>query len=497
MTVPEATTTLRTDGEWRTKYRDLCREFDAAQAMASDLRAALSRILSNYDRSDSPESQRVSQAIAALRDDSAPLNVQLLRQVAEQCARSSRGAPAAWASWQVLLEQLKVPPTQDFALKHLRERGQDHHQDSQWVAQLAALINDCVAVVASSDALDTDSQGTSQWAPLLDWLLLPPDFERRAAQLREALNSGTCEAPVHDIGKFLNDLYAFLRRDLRSLGEYLKTATLNLSSVAGDLQAALQDSQEAANASECLTSKLDTEVAAIDSAINGDLSIPELKAAIDSRVQSIRASVSSYVDNQRGKQADYEQRITELAARVKAFEQESDTLRQEMLVEQEKAYRDPLTQLPNRLAYEERSQLEFVRARRTAAPLTLAILDLDRFKRINDTFGHKVGDKVLRHTAELCRRRTRDSDLLARFGGEEFVALFPDTALPQASQVCEELRHHVELATFQYQGQRVPVTVSVGVAELGPGDTLETLFERADQALYAAKRDGRNRVAGV
>ena len=284
---------------------------------------------------------------------------------------------------------------------------------------------------------------------------------------------------------------------MRGLGEYLKKATLHLNSVEVDLKAALRGSQEVESASVRLTSVLSTEMEAIDRAVNGDLRVSELKETIDTRVRSVRATITAYVDVQRGKQAGYEQCITELATRVRNFEQESDKLRQGLLAEQEKAYRDTLTQLPNRLAYDERAQLEFLRSRRSHAPLTLAVLDLDCFKRINDSFGHKVGDKVLRHAAALCRRRTRATDLLARYGGEEFVALFPDTALAPAAEVCEELRRQVEQATFQYQGQRVPVTVSIGVAELVAGESLEALFERADRALYAAKHAGRNRVVSA
>ena len=497
MAVPEITSTLHFDGEWRTKYRELCREFDDAKSLERDLRTTLAKLLGSFKGGAVGERQVVNESVAALREVTAPLNAARLHQAVDQCLTNTESGPSNWSSLQALVAQLKLPPAQEFALKHLRERGRDGSDQVQWIAQLTALLNEPATIPERADG-DADKRSqASHLASLLDWLLLPPDFERQAAQLRDALSEGESDDPVHDTGSFLNDLYAFLRRDLRGLGEYLKKATLHLNSVEVDLKAALRGSQEVESASVRLTTVLSTEMEAIDRAVNGDLRVSELKETIDTRVRSVRATITAYVDVQRGKQAGYEQCITELATRVRNFEQESDKLRQGLLAEQEKAYRDTLTQLPNRLAYDERAQLEFLRSRRSHAPLTLAVLDLDCFKRINDSFGHKVGDKVLRHAAALCRRRTRATDLLARYGGEEFVALFPDTALAPAAEVCEELRRQVEQATFQYQGQRVPVTVSIGVAELVAGESLEALFERADRALYAAKHAGRNRVVSA
>lgn len=492
MAIPEMTTTLRTDSEWRTKYRDLCREFDTAQAQAGDLRALLLKLLGRFEgQGDPAQIERTGTALASLRDEESPLNLPALRQTIDYCVRSASGASPAWSGWELLLDRLALPTVDALAFKHLRERGAEQCSTAAWVEQLAALINECAA-----DTTPTADPTTlpRELAALFDCLMIPVEFESRAATLREALGAGTCPTPINDVGRFLNDLHAFLRKDLRNLGEYLKTATEHLGSVESDLRIALQDSQDVAEATTRLTSTLATEVAAIDSAMNGELSVADLKLTIDARVTSIRASMTAYVERQHTKQAEYEQRISELAARVRKFEAESQTLRQEVLAEQAKAYRDTLTQLPNRLAYDERSELELARARRGRTPLTMAVLDLDHFKRINDDFGHKVGDKVLRHVAELCRRRIRTTDLLARFGGEEFVALFPDTALASAQQLCEELRRQIEAASFQYQGRRVPVTVSVGIAEAGAGETAEALFERADQALYRAKREGRNRV---
>jgi two-component system cell cycle response regulator len=162
---------------------------------------------------------------------------------------------------------------------------------------------------------------------------------------------------------------------------------------------------------------------------------------------------------------------------------------------------DPLTGLYNRRYFEERLQEEFARARRYRAPLSLAMLDVDFFKRINDTFGHPFGDEVLRAVAQVTRARLREVDLLARYGGEELIALLPETSPADALRACERVREAIEALQLDYSGpdgakQVVRCTASLGLASL-PSPTLQTpedLLRAADECLYAAKGAGRNRV---
>jgi len=141
-------------------------------------------------------------------------------------------------------------------------------------------------------------------------------------------------------------------------------------------------------------------------------------------------------------------------------------------------------------------ETEFVRARRYQRPLSCLMLDLDHFKSINDRHGHAAGDEVLRAAAKACRDSVRELDLLGRFGGEELVALLPETeASIAASVVAERIRRTVEALCVKAGEHTVTVTVSIGVADNASAGSLEELLAAADRALYAAKRLGRNRVA--
>ena len=125
----------------------------------------------------------------------------------------------------------------------------------------------------------------------------------------------------------------------------------------------------------------------------------------------------------------------------------------------------------------------------------MAIIDLDKFKHINDTWGHQAGDRVLQHSAKEVARRLRKQDFIGRYGGEEFVLLLPDTDLAAAHALTDSLRAHIADYRFRYDETRVPVTFSAGVATLTSAADAEAVFGRADKALYEAKSSGRNRVA--
>lgn len=156
---------------------------------------------------------------------------------------------------------------------------------------------------------------------------------------------------------------------------------------------------------------------------------------------------------------------------------------------------DALTGLSNRRHFTEQAERVIERAVFENAPLSLLMLDLDHFKRINDTFGHPAGDRVLRRFAEILQREVRPGDLCGRFGGEEFLVLLPSANMAEARTVAERLRQSVAAEAIDLGEQETRITVSIGIAHLGSSaDNLHSLLQRADRRLYAAKAAGRNRV---
>lgn len=158
------------------------------------------------------------------------------------------------------------------------------------------------------------------------------------------------------------------------------------------------------------------------------------------------------------------------------------------------ALRDPLTGVGNRGALDSSLEREVQLAHRQETPLSLLTIDIDHFKRINDEHGHPVGDCVLQSVAAALTNAVRASDLVYRYGGEEFVVLLTNTAAKDAQMVAERIREAVAESDYECEGHAIQSTISIGVAALKPRETGESLFERADDALYEAKHSGRNRV---
>jgi diguanylate cyclase len=177
--------------------------------------------------------------------------------------------------------------------------------------------------------------------------------------------------------------------------------------------------------------------------------------------------------------------------------QELSAIRVSLDEAEKRAKTDGLTGLANRSAFEDFFRNAQTAVLKNGSPLSVLLIDVDHFKRFNDDFGHGVGDEVLRLIAKVLRERVRDQDLPARYGGEELIAAFPDSDLKACAAVAESIRRSISdcKITRRSTGQALPgITVSIGVAQLRPGEPMADLIERCDQALYKAKDAGRNRV---
>ena len=155
---------------------------------------------------------------------------------------------------------------------------------------------------------------------------------------------------------------------------------------------------------------------------------------------------------------------------------------------------DPLTGTLNRSGLEQTFAREAARADRKQAPLAVALLDIDDFKSINDRHGHQAGDAVLVHLAQVIRRTIRPSDVVVRFGGEEFLFLLPDSGPEQAAAALTRLQHDLDRDALRYANSKLPITFSAGIAVRKTGESRDAVIAHADRALYQAKRAGKRRV---
>ena len=241
---------------------------------------------------------------------------------------------------------------------------------------------------------------------------------------------------------------------------------------------------------ESFQARLDSMRGDVQSATDLDV----LKTSIDGHLETLVRSMQDIHDDGRFASGERDSRLTAMAKRLQELEDESTQVRSQLETQRQLARIDALTGLANRKAFDERIGEEIALARQREAPLALAIADIDHFKRVNDTYGHPAGDRALALFARILRTRVRATDFCARFGGEEFVMMFPATNAAMAAQVVQQVREFVQSCGFSYKGEPVPLTASFGVTEFGRDDDCATMFERADKAMYEAKSNGRNRV---
>jgi diguanylate cyclase (GGDEF)-like protein/PAS domain S-box-containing protein len=196
--------------------------------------------------------------------------------------------------------------------------------------------------------------------------------------------------------------------------------------------------------------------------------------------------------DENGRVIGFQGSVRDITARKQA---EAERLRAAKL--EQIAITDPLTKVYNRRFFYEVAEKEIERAKRSRSPISIIIFDIDHFKNVNDTYGHLTGDQVLINIANLCQRNIRTMDLFARFGGEEFVILMPDTDRVSAQETAERLRELIANTPMAIAGTiEVFIAISLGIANWDHNHPIEinTFLERADQALYQSKRSGRNRV---
>ena len=195
-----------------------------------------------------------------------------------------------------------------------------------------------------------------------------------------------------------------------------------------------------------------------------------------------------------GNIVDYQKDFLTARAEVDRAHNKISRLESELQLMGEKVHEDHLTGILNRRGLDEAYGRETARANRQNTPLCFALLDIDNFKRLNDTHGHKIGDDALIYLVEAVKYTTRSEDVVARYGGEEFVILLPNTDLDEAVMILSRIRRNLTKKFFLHENMRLLITFSAGLAKYQSGEQQEQIFKRADEALYRAKKNGKNQI---
>jgi diguanylate cyclase len=342
----------------------------------------------------------------------------------------------------------------------------------------------------------TLAQAAQAVVRLLERLALDPGTHSRVAEIKTQVLAANSEPALADavdrMAELVNEQLQQIQRDKGEVERTLKQVNEQLDEVAAYLFGEDADRASAQQSGRQLEGEVLGELAGIDASVREASDLDTLRDAVTRRTRAIHTHVNDFREREAARIVAYQERADRMRSRIGELERETVALQQSLRREKRLSVTDALTGIPNRLAWDERIAHEFARWKRFRRPMCIAAWDIDHFKSINDTFGHSAGDKVLYVVAQHLARGVREVDFVSRYGGEEFTMLLLGTRPEDALRVCDALRERVAKLNFHFRQKPIMVTLSCGIAVFGDDDTPETVLERADLAMYEAKRTGRN-----
>ncbi|MGB1262938.1 MAG: GGDEF domain-containing protein [Cognaticolwellia sp.] len=285
-----------------------------------------------------------------------------------------------------------------------------------------------------------------------------------------------------------------LKQERSSAKIFLSTLSETLASVQASVSSTIASTAASNDKNDKINQELVDKLAEISVGINGAGSLVDMKVDVNEKLQQIALTLQKKTSFEEKQRVLLREKLDNMSAQVEQLELQSKSFEKRIQEEQEKSRQDALTKLGNRAAFDEFFSKEIVRYHHKQFDLALTVLDLDDFKRINDTYGHTAGDKTLQVIANTLTKVVGNDAFIARYGGEEFVLIFTDSNKNVVLNKLDILRKKVASLPFTFKNNRVSITLSIGVTMIENGDNVHSAFERADAALYQAKKDGKNRV---
>lgn len=379
-------------------------------------------------------------------------------------------------------------------LFHKKKPEQHEALDSENQQDEAEHAHYQIPETAEKGLLSVTSEASKLLENLIPKLTLPNSEQSRASHLLSKAQEGLNLYEIVPALEVLSELViSALGCEQEEFDAFLKSLNDRLSELQSWLAQGQNIEQDFKAASKDFDDKMRGHLDDLKQALSEhSADTSTLKGAVSHQLDQVFATLDVFKLEQNKREQTFENHINELTARLESMENELQDAKVQLHQSQSKAMVDSLTKLPNRGAYDAFILNEYQLFQRYGGDVSLIICDVDKFKHINDNYGHQAGDKVLQLISKQVKKGTRNTDLLARYGGEEFVVVLPNTNQDQALQVAEKIRQEVANSPFHFRGARVQITISCGVASFTKGASIEQVFDKADKALYKAKENGRN-----
>lgn len=512
--------------DWKHKYKELAQECELLQqraerfhAQARALSAQLTLGLRGYSAELDAQFDQLRdlmhEADAGNRFDQVLGQIERqIKQLDDQRLSISKELRTGFGRWLEQLRQLNrssaVSSRLDATEQRIPEASEHLYQLAQLVFEMVELQQGLLSAAGTDEqlfALNKTSQDAAIDLQVIERRVateilrliaaLNVESQALAQQLGERVGRGLCAAELPEVmGQLVQLVELSTGLEHQAFGNYLLQLKEQLLYVQEHLAQSHAEDGRVLKAQQQLDRQVRQDVSRLHHSVKESTDLADLKRTVAQQLLSIVQTMDAHREREETHERRMRARYESLLEKVGQMQDETERVRLRMEEEQQRSHTDPLTGLPNRVAYDERLSAELERWQRYNTPFSIAVVDLDRFKAINDEYGHLAGDKVLRLVARILQRNMRSNDFIVRYGGEEFVLLFPSTLAEDALLAADKLREAVENSPFNFHGQPVQVTASFGVAQVTAGDDAESLFARADGALYGAKERGRNQVFG-
>ncbi|MGD2119259.1 MAG: diguanylate cyclase [Chromatiales bacterium] len=507
----------KTETDWKEKYRSLSIKYESEERINADTQKVFCRTLIRLSMAAKGLSNSLDPYLAniqeTVRKDCGPGIRKKLDDLSDAMVRSADAQKPA-DPFERILTRVSVS---DSNIKKARRIWQELSSKPAQVsdAQIDALIEllggDVVPQAASEDKkpgllgrlFGGDDKAGRDVMPntilrsvlgQLRWPgLIADQINALAEQLGEQASDDMWVTVITRVNEIVVTALHEFQNEVQSAEDFLSQLSSRLQELDSFVRGAHELREASLQSGRELGRAMDEQVDSLSSSMQAEMDMARLKQTVAEKLDIIHSHVSKHLqaDEQRHSQAF--ERETELRKRLEELEQEAQGLRQQMADAYTRALRDAVTGLPNRMAYDERMEQEYTRWKRFGEPLTLMVWDVDNFKNINDQYGHRSGDKALEAIGARLKQNLRETDFIGRYGGEEFVVLLVGTALDAAVAVADKMREAVAQTSLKAKDTTIHLTISCGLTEFREGDEPAGVFERADAALYRAKREGKNR----
>jgi len=328
---------------------------------------------------------------------------------------------------------------------------------------------------------------------ILDQSEIPTKFEPHVQELKQKLQNGISPAIIlEETVSLLFEIKKYLQSEQQDIASFLTQVTDQLADLGVKASGAYSATKATAEKRNLFDETVSSQFVELQESSENETELEPLKILIRTRLDNISQQIQKHQSQENIERNQAQHELEALTNTIISMEKESLLLKDKLIIAHEKAIHDPLTGLPNRLAYDKQLITELSRWKRYQTPLSLLIWDIDHFKKINDSYGHKAGDKTLILIANLLSKHCRETDFVSRFGGEEFTMLLSNTDAKSSLVAANKMRQVIEKTAFNSGGTKISITLSCGITQFIESDTEKSAFERADKALYDAKKNGRN-----